>query len=111
MNWLLLHCDRVESAEDRVEMLRVRAQIEDRVEIDTRRDLVVGAHELAEVELLVPCAHRITLHEPIRVVTRQACLDEREQNALAEEEEVARFDVPSHPLLSHDKPVDEPGQA
>src|SRR3954452_21173836 len=92
-------------------MTRVRVEIEDRVEVDAPGDLVVGADELAEVELLVPRAHRIALDETVRVVAREARLDEREQHALAEEEVVRRLEVSAHALLAYDEPVDQPGEA
>ena len=68
-------------------------------------------HELAEVELLVPGAHRVALDEAVGVVAREARLDEREQHALAEEEVVARLEVAAHPLGAHDEAVDEPREA
>jgi hypothetical protein len=44
------------------------AEVEGRVEVDARGDLVVGAAELAEVELLLPRAHRRALDEAVGVV-------------------------------------------
>src|SRR5690348_17940268 len=99
MNWLLLDCDRVESAEHRVDVLCVGAEIEQRIECDARRDLLVAAGELAEVELLVPRAHRVALDEAVCLVARQAGFDKSEQHALAEEQVVARLEVPAHALL------------
>ena len=100
-----------ETGEDGVDVARVRAEVEDGVEVDARRDLVVGAAELAEVELLLPRAHRRALDEAVGVVAREAGLDERVEHALAEEEEVARLEVPAHPLGPHDEALDEPGEA
>src|SRR5579871_3080145 len=90
--------ERVQTREDGVDVARVGAEVEDGVEVDAAGDLVVGAAELGEVELLVPGAHRVALDEPVRLVARQAGLDEREQHALAEEEVVARLEVATHPL-------------
>ena len=92
-------------------MAGVRTQVEGRVEVDARGDLVVGAAELAEVELLLPRAHRGALHEAVRVVAPEAGFDERVEDALAEEEVVARLEVAAHPLGPHDEAVDEPGEA
>src|SRR6185312_10139236 len=78
--------ERVEALEDGVDVTGVRLERERLVEVDPIRDLAVGAHELAEVLLLFPGAHRRTLHEAIRLVARETALDEREQHALAEEE-------------------------
>src|SRR5947209_1462460 len=101
MDGLLLGGECVQACEDGVDVARVRAEIEDGLEIDAARDLVVGADELAEVELLVPRAHGIALHEPVRVVALESRLDEREQNTLAEEERVTRLDIASHSFRSH----------
>ena len=70
-----------------------------------------AAAELAEVELLLPRAHRRALDEAVGVVAREAGLDERVEHALAEEEEVARLEVPAHPLGPHDESFHEPGEA
>ena len=64
-----------------------------------------------EVQLLVPGTHRVALDEAIRLVAREPRLDEREEDALAEVEAVARLEVRSHPLRPHDEPFDEPGEA
>jgi hypothetical protein len=81
MNGFLLDSECVQAGEDRVDVSRVRVEIEHGVEVDPAGDLVVGAGEHAEVELLVPRAHRVALHEAIRVVARETGLDEREQDA------------------------------
>src|SRR5581483_6399831 len=78
---------------------------------DAAGDLVVGADELAEVELLVPRAHGVALYEPVRVVAFEARLDEREQDTLAEEERVARLEIAPHSLRSHHETLDEPREA
>src|SRR4029079_17018600 len=82
-----------ETGEDGVDVARVRAEVEGRVEVDARGYLVVGAAELAEVELLLPRSHRRSLDETVRLVPRDAGLDEGVEHALAEEEEVARPQV------------------
>ncbi len=92
--------ERAQPVEDGVDVDRVRAEVEDLVEVDASRDLAVGAHEHREVELLLPCAHCVPLHEPVRDVPRQAALDEGEQQPLAEEQPVARVDVRAHALRS-----------
>src|SRR5579871_5076277 len=45
--------ERVQTREDGVDVARVGAEVEDGVEVDAAGDLVVGAAELGEVELLV----------------------------------------------------------
>ena len=76
-----------------------------RVEVDAPGDLGVVTDELAEVEPLVPRAHRMPLHEPVGLVTDEPRLDEREQQALAEDETVARLEVLAHALDADDEPV------
>ena len=61
--------------------------------------------------LLVPGAQGVSLHEPVRVVAREAGLDERQQDALAEDEAVRRVEVRAHALGVDDEPVDEPREA
>src|SRR5437763_88363 len=111
MNGFLLGGECVKTGEDRVDVARIRAEVEDRVEVDAARDLVVGTSELAKVELLVPGAHRVSLDEAVALIAPDSGLDEREQHALAEEEVMARLEVPPHPLGMDDEPVDQPGEA
>ena len=95
----------------RVEVGDGRAEVEDARRARRRRggrDLGVGADELAEVALLVPGAHRVSLHEAVRVVALEAALDEREQQAVREEEAVRGPEVPLHALRVDDEPVDDP---
>src|SRR3954467_15841384 len=92
-------------------MACVRVEVEDGFEIDAAGDLLVTARELTEVELLVPRAHRVALHETVGIVTREARFDECQQDALAEEEVVAPSQVAAHALTTHDEPVDQPGEA
>ena len=86
--------------------------VEDGVEVDagrrSRRRRRRGSRKSTP---LVPRAHRVALHEPVRLVARQPRLDEREQQPLAEVQPVARRDVLAHPLLTNDEPLDEPGEA
>ena len=92
----------------RVDVNGVRTEVEDLVEVDASRDLGVGTHELAEVELLLPRAHGMPLHEPVGDVPREPALHQREQQSLAEEQPVTRVDVRPHALGAHDQPLDEP---
>src|SRR3954452_18662871 len=109
MRWL--PSQRPEALEDRVDMTGVRLEIEDRVELDPRRDRVIAADELAEVALLLPRLHGVPLHEPVRLVAAEPRLDERQQQPLAEEEAVARVEVPLHPLGEHAQALDQPGES
>src|SRR5262249_42742342 len=74
-------------------------------------DLVVGAAELTEVELLLPGAHGRTLDEAVSLVARETGLDESIEHTLAEEEEMARLEVAPHALRPHHESLDEPGEA
>src|SRR5579884_1820587 len=91
-------------------MARVGAEVEGGIEVDAAGDLLVRAAELAEVELLLPGAHGAALDEAVGVVAGESRFDERVEDALAEEEEVARLEVPAHPLGPHDEALDEPGE-
>src|SRR4051812_38251793 len=53
--------ERVQALEDGVDVTGVRLEREDRVEVEPRRQLGVGADELPEVLLLFPRAHRVAL--------------------------------------------------
>src|SRR5256885_8012591 len=113
MNGLLPVRDGVQTIEDGVDVARVLAEVEDRVErsrVEAPRDLRIAANELGEIELLFPGAHRMALHEPVGLVARQARLDEREQEPLAEVEAAARLEVAQHPLRTDDEPFDQPGE-
>src|SRR5436305_8887886 len=111
MNRFLLGSDRVETGEHRVDVARVCTEIENGIEVGPRCDLVVAADELAKVELFVPRAHRVALHEPVRVVPGETGLDECEQHTLTEEEEVARLEIAAHALLANDEAIDQPREA
>src|SRR5712691_11020558 len=108
MNRLLLPGQSAQAPEDRVDVTDSCIEIEDRVEIDARRDLRIGGEELPEVLVVVPRLHRVSLDEPVRVVARETGLDERDQETVAEHETVARIDVPPHSLRMNDKAFDDP---
>src|SRR5581483_9909064 len=88
-----------ETGEDGVDVAGVGGQVERGGEIDARGDL------------LLPGPHRGALHEPVRVVAGEPRLDERAEDALGEEQEVARLEVAAHPLGPHDETLDEPREA
>src|SRR3954471_18426891 len=94
MHWLLYEV--VEAVEYDVDVARVRALVEHRVEVDV--DVGVVANELAKVEILVPRAHGVALHDAICLVALEPGLDEREQQPLREVEPPARVEVPPHAL-------------
>ena len=104
--WTCSTAERAKPVEDDVDMACVGAEVEDGIEVDAAGDLGVGPHELREVQALVPGAHRVTLHEPVRVVAREAGFDEREQQTLAEVQPMARVEVLAHPLGSDDEAFD-----
>ena len=57
--------ERPQPVEHGVDVRGIGVQGEDPVEVDTACDLGVRSGELAEVELLVPGAHRVALDEPV----------------------------------------------
>src|SRR4051812_4302535 len=66
---LLLPDERPQTLEDGVAMADGGVEVEDLVgggAVGARRQVGVGADGLAEVALLVPRAHRVALHEPVR---------------------------------------------
>src|SRR5215475_8629672 len=65
--------------EDGVDVACVPAEVEELVELDPAGDLVVRAHQLAEVLLLLVRAQRLPLHEAVGLVTLEPGLDQREQ--------------------------------
>src|SRR5262245_38346898 len=76
--------ERAQPLEDGVHVGGVRLQREHVVEIDTAGKGRIAPCKLAQVELLVPCAHREPLHEPVGIVAAETALDEGEQEPLAE---------------------------
>ena len=110
----LLRSEAAEPVERGVEVGDGGVQVEDVVQgasSSSARDLRVVADELAEVAFLVPRAHRVALHEPVRLGALHAALDQREQQAVREEQPVRRPEVPHHPLGVDDEPVDDPREA
>ena len=80
--------------------LQVEARVEARV-VEHRAHVGVGDEQLAERALFLPRAHRVALHDPVRVVAARARLDEREQHRLAEHEPERRVEVAQHALGIH----------
>src|SRR4051812_48818727 len=111
MDGLLSLRQRPQALERDVDMTDGGLEIEDGVEVDAPRDRRLGLDEAAEVALPPPGAHGGALDEPVRVVPREAGLDEREQQAVAEEQSVARVEVPAHALGIDDEALDDPGEA
>src|SRR5438067_13447787 len=97
----------VETVEDDVDVARVGRFVEHGVEVDA--DVRVGADELAEVDVLLPRAHRVALDEPVRLVALETGLDECEQQSLREVEAVARVEIAPHAFGAHDEAFDDPG--
>src|SRR5215210_3202058 len=102
--------ERVQALEYGVDVTGVRVERKDGVEVEARRELAVRAHELAEILLGFPRAHRVLLDEPVGIVAREPALHECEQHALAEEERMRGIDVAAHPFGEDDEPLDEPGE-
>src|SRR4051794_31457255 len=111
MDRFLLSDEGVQAIEDRVDVTDGRVEVEDTVEIDAARELGGMTHELGEIRLLLPGAHRMRLHRAIRGVAGETGLDEREQQTVAEEETVARIEVASHPFGIDDQAGDDPVEA
>src|SRR3954451_22669916 len=98
----------VETIEDHVDVTRVRALVEDGIEIGATGNFDIATRERSKILLLFPRAHRVALHQAVRLVALEPGLDEGEQQPLGEVESVARLEVPPHPLGTHDHTVDEP---
>src|SRR5581483_7348342 len=100
-----------EPLENRVDVLYGRRYVEctlERGSIDAPGDLRVATDERCEIALFVPGPHRVPLHEPVRLATVDARLDEGEQHPVREDEAVGRLEVPQHPRGMDDEPVDDP---
>src|SRR4051812_17640873 len=113
MGGLLLLGEAMDAVEHAVEMSDGGGEIEDLVEAlraETVGDRGVGARELHEVALFVPRAHRRGLHERVGVCALEPRLDERQQQAVREEQVVRRVEVAAHPLGIDDEPLDDPGE-
>src|ERR687897_2731094 len=114
MEGLLSSRQGVQALEDNVDVTGVGTEVEDLLQrgaVEGRGDLRVGADELGEVLLLLPCAQRGPLHELVRMCALQPALDQGEQQSLAEEEAVACFEVPSHALGPDDELGRKPREA
>src|SRR3954454_24346126 len=97
MSRFLLRDDGSQAVEDGVDVRDGRARVEDGVErvgVQVRADLGVGADERAKVALLVPRRHRVALDEEVGVTAVEPRLHEREQQAVREDEPVRRVEVP-----------------
>src|SRR5580765_90723 len=88
--------ERAQALECGVDVTDGGCEVEDGVEVDAASDRGLGLDERAEVTLLVPRLHRGGLDEPVRLVAGEAGLDEGEQQAVAEDEAVARVEVAPH---------------
>src|ERR1051326_830267 len=93
----------VEAVEHDVDVLREGGLVEDQGEVDV--NLGIGSDELAEVTLFFPRSHGVALDDAVRLVTLEPGVDEREQQAVAEEQIVARFEIATHALRIDDEPV------
>src|SRR5438034_2862598 len=111
MNGFLLPDEGAEPLEDGAHVTDSRLEVEDGVEVDALRDLRIGLDELPKVALLLPRAHRVSLDEPVRLVTREAGIDEREQEPMAEEKSVACVEVATHAVGIDDEALDDPAKA
>ena len=100
----------MESVEDHVDVACVRAEVERGGEVDPVGDARVRFDQPTEVEAFVPGAQGVPLHQAIRLVAGQPGLDQREQDALREEEAVAPLQVCEHPLGEDDEAFDQPGE-
>src|SRR6476619_5144424 len=86
-------------------------EIEYCVEIDPAADLRVAADEPCKVGLFLPGPHGVILDEAVRIVPREPGLDEREEEAMTEDEAVARLEIAKHPLGMDEEPFDDPREA
>src|SRR2546427_5619486 len=96
MNGFLLPDEGAQPLEDGGDVTDRGVEIEDGVEIDPFRDPRIGLDELAEITLLLPRAHCVCLDEPVRLVSGEAGVDQREQEPVAEMKPVARLEVAAH---------------
>src|SRR6478735_61304 len=86
-------------------------EIEYCVEIDPAADLRVAADEPRKVGLFLPGPHGVILDEAVRIVAREPGLDEREEEAMTEDQAVARLEIAEHPLGMDDEPFNDPHEA
>src|SRR5439155_4478081 len=111
MDGYLLLDEGVQAVEDGVDVPDGRVQVEDGLEIHAPGDLGVAADQSGEIRLLFPGTHRMALDKPVRIVAREARIDERQQKPMAEDESVTRLEVPAHSFGIDDEAVDDPGEA
>ena len=108
---LLVGGELLQSLEQHVDVTKGEVEIEGIREspgVEPARDLGVRLDEATEVHLLVPGPERVSLDDSIRLVSSQAGLDEREQNALGEDQSVGGLEIASHANGVDDEAVDEP---
>src|SRR6478735_1651451 len=86
-------------------------EIEYCVEIDPAADLRVAADEPCKVGLFLPGPHGVILDEAVRIVAGEPGLDEREEEAMTEDEAVTRLEIAEHPLGMDDEAFDDPREA
>src|SRR2546423_1334996 len=89
MHCLLLSRERQQTLEDDVDMTNRRLEVEDARQAfrpESPRDLRVHGDELPEVPLVLPRLHRVALHQPVRLVSTEAAVDQRQQQPVAEDE-------------------------
>ena len=91
-------------------MPRVRLEVEDGCEVDTRGDFVRRG-QLSEILAAVPRLHRQPLYDAVSLFPPEARLHERQQQPLAEVEAVACVEVLAHSLRMDDEAFDEPREA
>src|SRR5215470_14107758 len=80
-------CYAEDPREDLVDVAQLAFEIEGVLDLASRNalgDALVIQHKLVEVEILLPGAHGVTLHQTIRVFPRDAVLHQVEQKLTAE---------------------------
>src|SRR5207253_3962063 len=93
MHRLLLSGERPETLEDDIDVTDRGVQVEDagkRLASEPPGDLRVGGDELVKIQLVLPRLHRVTLDETVGLVSTEPGVDQREQQAVAEDESMAR---------------------
>src|SRR5439155_18936261 len=102
--------DGVQAVEDRVDVADRRVEVEDGVEVDATGHLRIAVDELPEIRLVLPGAHGMALDQPVGVSACEARLDERQQEAMAEDEAVRGVDIATHSLRIDDEAVHDPDE-
>src|SRR5262245_39903053 len=108
MDGLLSSSERTKALEGDVAVAGGGIESEDGVELGAVGDGGLGLDETAEVALLLPGLHRCALHEAVRLLAREAGLDEGEEQAVAEDQAVAGVEVAAHALRIDDEALDDP---